>query len=84
MSRKVEIWSSVQQILMKDIERYISRVKGYFSIKQMLKHTDIDHYCTLKTSHDESFHLFPRFGSKSKSATTLGRQGNFFASPMLK
>ncbi|XP_056654258.1 rac GTPase-activating protein 1 isoform X4 [Monodelphis domestica] len=26
----------------------------------------------------------PRFGSKSKSATTLGRQGNFFASPMLK
>uniref|UniRef100_A0A2K5EWT2 Rac GTPase-activating protein 1 n=1 Tax=Aotus nancymaae TaxID=37293 RepID=A0A2K5EWT2_AOTNA len=26
----------------------------------------------------------PRFGSKSKSATNLGRQGNFFASPMLK
>uniref|UniRef100_H0WQD9 Rac GTPase-activating protein 1 n=1 Tax=Otolemur garnettii TaxID=30611 RepID=H0WQD9_OTOGA len=25
-----------------------------------------------------------RFGSKSKSATNLGRQGNFFASPMLK
>ncbi|XP_036617857.1 rac GTPase-activating protein 1 isoform X2 [Trichosurus vulpecula] len=25
----------------------------------------------------------PKFGSKSKSATTLGRQGNFFASPML-
>ncbi|XP_043820922.1 rac GTPase-activating protein 1 isoform X2 [Dromiciops gliroides] len=26
----------------------------------------------------------PKFGSKSKSTTTLGRQGNFFASPMLK
>ncbi|XP_025940740.1 rac GTPase-activating protein 1 [Apteryx rowi] len=26
----------------------------------------------------------PKFGSKSKSATQLGRQGNFFASPMLK
>ncbi|XP_038608535.1 rac GTPase-activating protein 1 [Tachyglossus aculeatus] len=26
----------------------------------------------------------PKFGSKSKSATNLGRQGNFFASPMLK
>ncbi|CAI9170349.1 unnamed protein product [Rangifer tarandus platyrhynchus] len=26
----------------------------------------------------------PRFGSKNKSATNLGRQGNFFASPMLK
>ncbi|XP_012874147.1 PREDICTED: rac GTPase-activating protein 1 [Dipodomys ordii] len=26
----------------------------------------------------------PRFGSKSKSATNLGRQGNFFASPVLK
>ncbi|XP_060620026.1 rac GTPase-activating protein 1 [Anolis sagrei] len=26
----------------------------------------------------------PKFASKSKSATTLGRQGNFFASPMLK
>ncbi|KAM9673190.1 rac GTPase-activating protein 1 [Trichechus inunguis] len=26
----------------------------------------------------------PRFGSKSKSATNLGRQGNFFASPLLK
>nr|XP_020035930.1 rac GTPase-activating protein 1 isoform X2 [Castor canadensis] len=26
----------------------------------------------------------PRFGSKSKSATNLGRQGNFFASPILK
>ena len=28
--------------------------------------------------------FFFRFGSKSKSATNLGRQGNFFASPMLK
>ncbi|XP_027762926.1 rac GTPase-activating protein 1 isoform X2 [Empidonax traillii] len=26
----------------------------------------------------------PRFGSKSKSTTQLGHQGNFFASPMLK
>ncbi|XP_050781656.1 rac GTPase-activating protein 1 isoform X2 [Gopherus flavomarginatus] len=26
----------------------------------------------------------PKFGSKSKSATSLGRQGYFFASPMLK
>ncbi|XP_026535746.1 rac GTPase-activating protein 1 [Notechis scutatus] len=26
----------------------------------------------------------PKFASKSKSATTFGRQGNFFASPMLK
>ncbi|NWU12065.1 RGAP1 protein, partial [Cephalopterus ornatus] len=26
----------------------------------------------------------PRFGSKSKSVTQLGHQGNFFASPMLK
>lgn len=26
----------------------------------------------------------PRFGSKSKSATQLGHQGNFFASPLLK
>ncbi|XP_063152635.1 rac GTPase-activating protein 1 [Candoia aspera] len=26
----------------------------------------------------------PKFASKSKSATNLGRQGNFFASPMLK
>ncbi|KAJ7317868.1 hypothetical protein JRQ81_004030 [Phrynocephalus forsythii] len=26
----------------------------------------------------------PKFGSKSKSATVLGRQGNFFASPLLK
>ncbi|NXI63169.1 RGAP1 protein, partial [Anseranas semipalmata] len=26
----------------------------------------------------------PKFGSKSKSTTQLGRQGNFFASPMLK
>ncbi|ETE61861.1 Rac GTPase-activating protein 1, partial [Ophiophagus hannah] len=26
----------------------------------------------------------PKFASKSKSATILGRQGNFFASPMLK
>ncbi|XP_009067969.1 PREDICTED: rac GTPase-activating protein 1, partial [Acanthisitta chloris] len=26
----------------------------------------------------------PKFGSKSKSTTTLGHQGNFFASPMLK
>ncbi|NXL87351.1 RGAP1 protein, partial [Alectura lathami] len=31
-----------------------------------------------------TFSLTPKFGSKSKSTTQLGRQGNFFASPVLK
>ncbi|NXC49002.1 RGAP1 protein, partial [Penelope pileata] len=31
-----------------------------------------------------TFSITPKFGSKSKSTTQLGRQGNFFASPMLK
>ncbi|KAI6062536.1 Rac GTPase-activating protein 1 [Aix galericulata] len=31
-----------------------------------------------------TFSITPKFGSKSKSTSQLGRQANFFASPMLK
>ncbi|XP_025786266.1 rac GTPase-activating protein 1 [Puma concolor] len=79
-------------VMLQDIKRQPKVDKCIFKVSLLGPVTTPEHQL-LKTPSSSSLSQrvrstltknTPRFGSKSKSATNLGRQGNFFASPMLK